>query len=101
MNSYFDNLIRLNLIEISDGKWLSDDKLYTELENKSKKIQEEKLKIENGRVPKIKKKYITLTQFGKNFCECIIEKKGKNYNFVDEYGNQVENFDYRIFGWNG
>ena len=55
LNSYFDNLIRLNLIEISDGKWLSDDKLYTELENKSKKIQEEKLKIENGRVPKIKK----------------------------------------------
>ena len=29
------------------------------------------------------------------------QKKGKIYNFVDEYGNQVENFDYRIFGWNG
>lgn len=74
--SMLDNLCRLGLLEIPSGRHLIDEKNYTDLKDSPTatmfKLAIEKL--ENVEI-EIKKKYITLTTYGKQFCDtCVVDK---------------------------
>lgn len=78
VNKYFDNLIRLGLLEMS-GQYssLTDQNLYLPLENHPYVLRYEKKDFVNNSGYKkfnITRNYIRITDFGKEFCKiCITE----------------------------
>lgn len=74
--SLLDNLCRLGILEIPSGMHLIDDNLYKPLEEslESKLL---KIAIEKNELKKVvfKRKYITLTTFGKQFSETCVKDK--------------------------
>jgi len=74
--SLLDNLCRLGLLEIPSGSHLIDDNYYTPLEQLPK-VQVLKTAIEKNEAKKIgfNRKYITLTTYGKQFCDTCVKDK--------------------------
>lgn len=70
--NYIDNLCRLGLMEIQSDRYLADDKLYEEINNLDfvKQIKEEFSNMERQLI--FKKKHISITDFGLQFCIACI-----------------------------
>lgn len=74
--NFLNNLCRLGLLEIPTGMHLTDNKFYSELEE-HELVKNIKLAVESLDDRKIQfvRKYITLTAFGKQFCNvCVVDK---------------------------
>ena len=73
---YFDNLLRLKLIEIPDERFLTKPGVYDELEaDAGVKEAIEKLNLQEDSEAKIEKIYVGLTELGKQFAKaCVIVK---------------------------
>ena len=74
--SLLDNLCRLGLLEIPSGMYLVKEELYKPLEE-SLEVQTLKTAIEENENNKIgfTRKYITLTTYGKQFCDTCVKDK--------------------------
>lgn len=71
VNKYFNNLIRLGLLESSQASFLTDGKLYEPLINHGyiqAKTDKSVLQVSKFKEVNFKKGYICLTDFGKSFC---------------------------------
>ena len=74
INTYFNNLIRLGLLERSQTSSLSDKSLYEPLKSHphvASQANQAQLQKEYNRV-KFKESYIFITDYGKAFCEICI-----------------------------
>ena len=75
INKYFDNLIRLGLLETSTLSSLTNKQLYEPLKTHTylKPYLEEKyLQKTEYNIPKFNEGYMSLTDFGKYFCEVCL-----------------------------
>lgn len=74
--SLLDNLCRLGLLQIPSGMHLINKDLYKTLEN-SPEAQAIKIAIEKDETQKVEftHKYITLTTYGKQFCDTCVKDK--------------------------
>lgn len=75
--NFLDNLCRLGILEIPSGMYLTNKNEYLPLEESeiAKQLKEAYEKKEDMRI-EFKRKYITLTSFGQQFCNvCVIDKK--------------------------
>lgn len=73
--SYLDNLVRLGILEIPSGKWLSREEIYEPLENS---IHLERIKIaikDNKREVKFDRRFVITTSFGSQFIKCVVREK--------------------------
>lgn len=76
MSSYFENLLRLKLIEIPEGSYLSKPGVYDELEAEAGvKAIIEKINAQEDSKAAIDKTFVDLTELGIQFSKaCVIEK---------------------------
>jgi len=76
MTFYFDNLLRLKLIEIPDATYLTKSGVYDDLEaDAGVKKAVEQINSQEDSEAKIEKIYVGLTELGKQFVKaCVIEK---------------------------
>ena len=76
MTFYFDNLLRLKLIEIPDATYLTKPSVYDDLEaDVGVKKAVEQINSQEDSEAKIEKIYVGLTELGKQFSRaCVIEK---------------------------
>ncbi|WP_417887688.1 DUF4393 domain-containing protein [Zunongwangia sp.] len=74
--SLLDNLCRLGLLQIPSGMHLTNEDLYKPLEE-SPESQAIKIAIEKDEKQKVEftRKYITLTTYGKQFCDTCVRDK--------------------------
>lgn len=75
-SNYIDNLCRLGLFEIPEGKYLHDEKIYDELKQDSQmEFYHNQIKGDDDLSMDYVKKAIALTDLGKQFCSaCVIDK---------------------------
>jgi len=74
-----DNLCRLGLAEIPDGKWLSKVELYEPLEKHPEVLQTvSQIEKSGDKEPNIERKVFRLTDWGKQFCDACIAPEDSN-----------------------
>ncbi|MGL6025026.1 MAG: DUF4393 domain-containing protein [Cetobacterium sp.] len=78
-NLYLDNLIRLSLIQIENDNFFLTEEIYFDLINSPKILDLIDKNKPNSNAFNLTKGNITLTTFGKEFCNCCIEKKEMLY----------------------
>ena len=71
---YFDNLVRLGLLEINLDTYLIGDNLYKSLEEHKVLMDISQNIITQGSLPKFQKGIINLTNFGILFCKACVKK---------------------------
>ncbi|WP_407535818.1 DUF4393 domain-containing protein [Cetobacterium somerae] len=74
-NLYLDNLIRLSLIHIENDNFFLTEEFYSDLINSKEIISLIDETKNNNTTFNLTEGNITLTTFGKEFCNCCIEKK--------------------------
>ena len=75
MSSYIDNLERLKLIKLPEGKYLIDDKFYTDIEKSERylKLRSQKI-LEGESAYKTEKRILYVTDYGLSFIRCCIDE---------------------------
>lgn len=90
LNIYFDNLVRLNLIEINSDKYIKEDLYYKSILTEHPKIKN----FINNEEYDIQKGFIQLTEVGFNFAKCCCDNTSlKNYEIDSRRfleGNVIE-----------
>lgn len=90
INKYFDNLSRLGLIEKTNQEYLAKESFYPPLIEHPfvKGLEKERAKYKDTTETEYKKGKVSVTDYGKAFCECCISlpitlKKLDEYNMID------------------
>ncbi len=81
VRSYIDNLCRLRLLIILESSYLTDKRLYEEIEEDDDLKEIVKQIKEDGHVPHFIHKILEITTWGEQFCEaCVWEKTSSTNN---------------------
>lgn len=70
---YIDNLERLQLLQIPDGRLIADEKVYSAIENDPTVVDIKSSPLPEGHTWSIIRRYVEMTVFGRAFCEVCIK----------------------------